>query len=464
MFNRNFILNSDSYKMSHYLFYPEGTTEVYSYMESRGGKYPETLFFGMQGFLKEYLQTPITRDDIEYARDFAKEHGVPFNDRGWYHILNKHGGYMPVEIKAVKEGSIIPTRNVLATVVNTDPEVPFITSYIETMALRLWYPITVATRSYTMKKKIKPYFDLTSDSGNMDFGLLDFGARGCTSYESNQIAGAAHLINFIGSDSMAAIDYVKQMYGGKIEGYSVPATEHSIMCAYGHENELESFERIIDQAPVNGIISVVSDTWNIFEACKKWVTLQEMLQNKNLTLVIRPDSGDIEEVLTEVIREVSNGFGYQKNEKGYDVLNGVKILWGDGMNEDTIDLPFKVAESLRISSDSIITGSGGGLLQAGLDRDTNKFAFKASNVIVDGVSIPIAKDPITDHGKQSKKGKMILKHTPYWDSKYFTYTEDNHPTKMEMYKDEDELQLVYRNGVLFNETTMSEIRERVNNV
>lgn len=454
MFKPNFILNSDSYKMSHFLFYPENTTNVYSYMESRGGRYPATVFFGLQGFLKEYLQTPITKEDIDYAEEFAQQHGVPFNKNGWEHILNKHGGLMPVEIKAVKEGSLIPNHNVLMTVENTDPVVPFITSYIETMALRLWYPITVATRSFNMKNDIMPFFEATSDGEDMAFSLVDFGARGCTSYESNQIAGAAHLLNFSGSDSMAAIDYVRQMYGGQIAGFSVPATEHSIMCAYGQENELASFKRIIEQAPANGIISVVSDTWDIFSAAEKWTTLKEVIMNKNLKLVVRPDSGEIEDVLPYILGTLAQGFGVSKNNKGFNVINGCSVLWGDGMNEETITNPFKIAMDCKISSDSIVVGSGGGLLQSGIDRDTNKFAFKASNVTVDGVDIPIAKDPVTDPGKRSKKGRMVLN----CDSGYRTVTsEDPH---FDFYSS-DELQVVYYNGMLYNETNIGEIRERI---
>lgn len=454
MYNINPILNADSYKLSHFLFYPEGTTNVYSYMESRGGKYDETLFFGLQGFLKEYLSKPITRLDIKYAKGFAAEHGLPFNEEGWLHILNKHDGYLPVEIKAVPEGMVIPNHNVLMTVENTDPAVPFITSYIETMALRLWYPITVATRGLNMKRAIKGYYEATSDTMDMSFSVLDFSARGCTSFESNAIGGAAHLVNFAGSDSMGAIDYVKQLYGGKIVGYSVPATEHSIMCAYGHNNELASFERMVDIAQPGSVLSVVSDTWNIYEAVEKWITLREKIQNKGITLVIRPDSGDIGEVLDRILPAIANGFGTTKNNKGYHVINGAKVLWGDGMNEDTITLPFYQAMMHDISADSVMAGSGGGLLQANLDCDTNKFAFKASNITINGVDKPIAKDPITDHGKQSKKGRMELHSI---NGHLHTITDG----MARDFSNKDLLEVVYRNGSLIRETTMEEIRNLV---
>lgn len=462
MFKPNFILNSDSYKMSHFLFYPEGTTNVYSYMESRGGKYDATLFFGLQGFIKQYLLDPITKEDIEYAQDFAIAHGVPFNKDGWNHILNKHGGFIPVEIKAVPEGTMVPTRNVLLTVENTDPAVPFITSYIETMALRLWYPITVATRGYHMKDTIRKYFEMTSDTMDLSFALLDFSARGCSSYETNQIGGAAHLVNFLGSDSMAAIDYVKQFYGGQVQGYSVPATEHSIMCAYGQNNELDSFERILAAAPAGGILSVVSDTWNIYEAVEKWITLKDKVAEKGITLVIRPDSGDIDHVLRKLLPRIREGFGAVENSRGFDVLNNVKVLWGDGMDEHTIYTPFDVAYSCGIAADSVMAGSGGGLMQADIDRDTCKFAFKASNITIAGKDIPIAKDPITDPGKMSKKGRMVLSTFVDVDTNKWTYgTVTSSDRFYDQVQEVDILEPVYRNGELLKEDTMDEIRKRI---
>ena len=454
MYNFNPILNSDSYKLSHFKFYPEGTTNVYSYMESRGGRYEKNLFFGLQGLIKQYLLNPVKRSDVKYAKQFAEAHGMPFNEKGWNRIVNKHGGYYPVEIKAVPEGTLVPTKNVLMTVENTDPEVPFITSYIETMALRLWYPITVATRGYYMKNNVKPFFDVTSDAGNLDFSILDFSARGTTSYESNLIGGAAHLLNFSGSDSMAAVDYVKRFYGGEILGYSVPATEHSIMTAYGHDNELESFRRLLDITPPNSTLSVVSDTWNIFDACEKWVSLKDIIFAKNITLVIRPDSGDIATVLDKVFIILLEGFGYTVNDKGYAVLNNVKVLWGDGMNENTIGTPYSAAMLHNISADSVMAGSGGGLLQADMDRDTSKFAFKASNIKINGVDKPIAKDPITDPGKQSKQGRMKL---VLENGEYATVTDSNSSYNSA----NDQLRTIYKNGELLIDESMTTIRERV---
>jgi nicotinamide phosphoribosyltransferase len=155
---QNLILNTDSYKTSHYLQYPEGTEFVSSYIESRGGVYPETTFFGLQMFLKQYLTKPITLADIDEAEAICIAHGVPFNRQGWLHILQEHKGYLPLEIEAVAEGTIVPTANVLVQVINTDPKCAWVTSYIETALLRaIWYPVTVATVSKNCQKIIARY-------------------------------------------------------------------------------------------------------------------------------------------------------------------------------------------------------------------------------------------------------------------------------------------------------------------
>jgi nicotinamide phosphoribosyltransferase len=368
-----------------------------------------------------------------------------------------YNGRLPIEIRAVKEGSIIPNHNVLLTIKNLGgaPTV-WLTSYLETMLLRIWYPITVATRIYNMKQKIKPYFQATSDTlDGMAFALLDFSSRGVTSFETSQVGGSAYLANFLGSDNVPAVDFTNYYYRSKMSGFSVPATEHSIMCSFGEDGEEASFEYLLDNmAQEGGIISVVSDTWNIYRACEYWVKLADKVKAKNVTLVVRPDSGEIDEVLPKVLEILEEGFGYTLNSKGFRVLNNVKVLWGDGINEETCVDPFRIAYQMHISSDSIITGSGGGLMQVDINRDTNKFAIKGSNIIkADGTSVPIAKSPITDQGKKSKAGKfklvqkmggIITRELEYDDSE-----DDN----------DNLLDLVFRNGEILRTQTIDEIRE-----
>ena len=193
----NLILNTDSYKASHWLQYPPGTEATFFYVESRGGRYDRTLFFGLQAILKEYLARPLTAADIEEARDFFAAHGEPFNEAGWRHILEAHGGRLPLRIRAVPEGSVVPTHQALATIESTDPQAFWLPSYIETLLLRLWYPVTVATLSWHLRRLIHGFLAQTCDDpdGQIAFKLHDFGARGVSSAESAGLGGAAHLVN-----------------------------------------------------------------------------------------------------------------------------------------------------------------------------------------------------------------------------------------------------------------------------
>lgn len=447
---KNLILNTDSYKMSHFNLYPEGLTEMYSYMESRGGVYNSTVFFGLQPILKE-LEYGVSMKDVYYAKSFAEKHGVPFNFEGWKDIcLNL--GYLPIEIKAVKEGTIVPTGNVLLTIRNTHPNHAWLTSYLETLILRTWYPITVATRIYSMKQNIKPFFEETCDNmNNFPFAILDFSSRGCSSYESSQIGGSAYLANFIGSDNVPAVEYVNKYYESDMSGFSIPATEHSIMCSFGEDDEKESLKYLIDQTEAGGVISIVSDTWDIYRACGYLAELADYIKSKNITVVVRPDSGDIEDVLPKVVGIICKGFGSVENSKGYEVINNAKILWGDGIDERSCTKAFDIAKKLGLSADSILTGSGGGLMQKNIDRDTCRFAVKGSNVIVNGKSRPIAKDPVTDRGKKSKKGKFVLLENR-------TYSEEE-AFAMDDVESRNMLETVFLDGKILRHQSIDEIRE-----
>ena len=233
---KSIILNSDSYKYSQAFQYPAGTEYVYSYIESRGGMWDATVFFGLQAFIKEYLINPITQKDIDDAEAIITAHGEPFYREGWEHILKEHGGKLPVVIRAVPEGCIVPTKNVLATIENTDPKCWWLTSFLETAVLRaIWYPTTVATNSYESKKIILEALEKSGDPSLIDFKLHDFGARGVSSMESAGLGGAAHLINFMGTDTITGILYAREYYGAPMAGFSIPASEHSVSASYGRE-------------------------------------------------------------------------------------------------------------------------------------------------------------------------------------------------------------------------------------
>ena len=271
---KNIILNTDSYKASMFKQYPMGTTGVYSYIESRGGKYDETVFFGLQAFIKEYLLEPITQTDIDIADEIWTAHGEPFNRSGWQYILDNHAGYLPVVIRAVPEGTVVPVKNVLATIENTDPQCYWLTTWLETALLRaIWYPTTVASNSYESKKIILKYLEKNGDPTTIDFKLHDFGARGVSSLESAGIGGAAHLVNFMGSDTISGVLYAREYYNAGIAGFSIPAAEHSTITSWGRDNEVEAYRNMLTQfAKPGSIVAVVSDSYDIYNACKLWGT------------------------------------------------------------------------------------------------------------------------------------------------------------------------------------------------
>jgi len=203
MSDKNIILNVDSYKASHYLQYPPNTTQVSSYIEARGGKYQDAVFFGLQMFIKAYLTKPVTHADVDEAKAIFNAHGVAFNEAGWRNIVDKFDGYLPIKIQAVAEGTVMPVKNAMVQVVNTDPDSAWLTSYVETALLRaVWYPTTVATGSWNSKRIIQKYLQQTADSdAGLAFKLHDFGARGATTEEAAAVGGAAHLVNFQGTDT-----------------------------------------------------------------------------------------------------------------------------------------------------------------------------------------------------------------------------------------------------------------------
>jgi nicotinamide phosphoribosyltransferase len=408
---KNIILNTDSYKVSMFKQYPAGTTGVYSYIESRGGRYDRTVFFGLQAFIKEYLLEPITQADIEIADELLTLHGEPFNRAGWQYILDNHNGYLPVVIRAVPEGTVVPVKNVLATIENTDPKCYWLTTWLETALLRaVWYGTTVSTQSKFIKNILTEYLEKSGDPTTIDFKLHDFGARGVSSMESAGIGAAAHLVNFMGTDTISGVLFAREFYNAGIAGFSIPAAEHSTITSWGRAGEVKAYNNMVKQFGVPGaLLAVVSDSYDIYEACRMWGTeLKQQVIDSGATVVIRPDSGDPVEVLPKMMRILGEGFGYTTNSKGYKVLNNVRLLWGDGINQLSVRSILGVVVDLNgWSADNLAFGMGGALLQQ-LDRDTQKFAMKCSSAQVNGEWVDVFKDPITDSGKVSKKGRVTL--------------------------------------------------------
>ena len=455
----NLLLNTDSYKASMFVQYPENTETVFSYIESRGGKYNELVFFGLQAFIKEYLTDPITMADIDEAEEIWTAHGEPFNREGWEYIVKELGGKLPIRIKAAPEGTVIPVHNAMVTVENTDPKCFWLTTYLETALLRaIWYPTTVATNSREIKKIIRKFMVATgADLGGLDFKLHDFGARGVSSNESAMIGGMAHLINFKGTDTIAAVVGAKRFYNEPMAAFSIPAAEHSTITSWGRENEAKAYANMLKQfAKPGSLVAVVSDSYDIFNAVENlWGgELRDQVIESGATLVVRPDSGDPVEVVTKVAKLLDAKFGSVTNAKGYKLLKNVRIIQGDGINATSVR---DILESLMnngFSADNVAFGMGGALLGAP-QRDDQKFAMKCSAALINGEWVDVYKDPITDKGKLSKKGRLELVHECGLGSCGFRTVEEKNA------REEDKvLRVVYENGDLLIEDTFSEIRER----
>lgn len=457
----NIILNSDSYKYSQFNQYPPNTEYIYSYIESRGGKYDETVFFGLQAFILEYLTRAITYEDINEAEAIITAHGEPFNREGWKYIVDKHKGFLPVEIRAVAEGTVVPTRNVLATIVNTDPKCFWLTSFLETALLRaIWYPTTVATNSREIKKVILDALIRTGDPSTIDFKLHDFGARGVSSLESAGIGGAAHLVNFMGTDTVEALLFARRYYNADMAGFSIPAMEHSTVTSWGRDREVDSYRNMLKQnAKPGGLVSCVSDSYDIFEACELWGTvLKQDVLDSGATVVIRPDSGEPADVVVNCAMILADNFGFTVNDKGYKVLNNVRIIQGDGINIDSINEIIYVLEREGFSADNVAFGQGGALLQI-VNRDDQRFAMKCSAAMINGEWVEVFKDPITDSGKRSKKGRMILCYDEEGELTTLT-TNDIEKTSSELPWYFDQLETVFINGEVQVLWEWESIRER----
>lgn len=447
----NLILDTDSYKFSHFKQYPKGTNGLYCYLESRGGLYPATVFFGLQMLLHNLCQ-PLTMDQVDEAETFAQAHGFSFNRAGWTRIVQL--GYLPIIIRAVAEGTVVPTRNVLMTVENTDDATAWIVTYLETLLMRVWYPITVATHSYFCRQLIMEFLQKTSDDPENEiwFKLHDFGSRGVSSQESAAIGGAAHLVNFKGSDTVAGVVAANQYYRDPMAAFSIPAMEHSTVTAFGPQGEEAAFSQMLDEFGKPGaLVACVSDSYDLTHAVREiWgKKLVEKVKACGATVVIRPDSGNPHEVVLECLKILEVAYGVTLNSKGYKVLNHVRVIQGDGIDRDMIREILETITVHGFSATNVAFGMGGGLLQQ-VNRDTQKFAYKCSLVAINGESRPISKNPKGAPWKASRSGRLAL--VCKSGVTYETVSGD--------IPFNDELVTVFKDGVVTKEWTLEEVRSR----
>jgi nicotinamide phosphoribosyltransferase len=460
----NIVTATDSYKLGHWAQYPRGTTGVYSYFESRkGATYPETVFFGLQPILEQLEGVVVTERDVMAAHGLASVHfGRPtvFNIKGWLHIVRDHGGKLPVRIKAVPEGTVVPSGNIMMSVENTCPQCYWLTNALESLLTHVWYPSTVATLSRYVKTMMAAKLGKAGEPlDGLEFMLHDFGYRGAATHDAAEIGGAAHLVNFKGTDTVPALLLALDHYEADIDtlGFSVPASEHSVMTALGHEGEYAQLVNMLDVNPT-GIVSIVGDSYNIYQFAR-WLTgpLKERVLARDGKVVLRPDSTTpmdptppLEVVhLLEILWE---GFGGTTNEKGYRLLDPhIGMLWGDGLDAKMIE---KIIDRMMMenwSPANMVFGMGGGLLQK-VNRDTQRFAFKSSAQERDGVWHEVMKEPL-DASKTSKAGRLILTHL---NGEWKTEPEIMAGCTPEI----DKLVTVFEDGEITQRWTFEEIRER----
>ena len=474
----NSIINlGDSYKYSHASQYPNNMISMYSYMESRGGVYPATIFVGLQYYLKAYLTTPITAEDIMNAVNKAALHGIPFDRAGWEYILKEHKGFLPIRIKAVKEGSLVPTNHVLLTIESTDKAVPWIAGFVETLLMKIWYPTTVATKSYYVRKMLERY----GSSEWAKFAYHNFGDRGAPSVEAAAIGGFAHLSQFMGTDNFNALNFCEEYYNvpsNEVAGYSVFATEHSTTTSWGIDNEEEFVYQQLLRNPAAPIMSFVADSKNVYAFTEFCTTpnsrIRKLVESRpHQKLIFRPDSGKPVEVLSKMLSiMVNNNILTVPNNK--ILFSDFGILWGDGITPETIDAILHIFTSPKrkyvaintgFAAENFVFGSGGDLMQ-NVNRDTQKFAIKCSSITVEEEitddpsninymiesDIDVYKDPITDPGKASKRGKV----TTYINTDTGAYVKgllDIVPENCI-----EALIPVFENGVIFNTISLVDIR------
>lgn len=476
----NPFLLTDYYKVGHVFQYPDKTELVYSNLTPRKSRIDgveEMVFFGLQYFMKEYLITyfnenfflqPKEKVMTAYKRRIVTSLGAHLPS--YEHISALHDlGYLPVEIKALPEGSKVPMRVPCLTIVNTKSEFYWLTNFLETLlSAVIWQPCTSATIAYTYRKLLNKYAEETGmPTDFVQWQGHDFSFRGMSSLETAVLSGMGHLLSFTGTDTIPAIDALEQYYNADADneliGGSVAATEHSVMCSGSKDGELETFRRLIAEVYPSGIVSIVSDTWDLWKVCTEYLpALKETVLSRDGKVVIRPDSGNPVKIIcgdpdgkTEVERKgvvelLWDVFGGTITAKGFKLLDAhIGAIYGDSIN---IDRATRICEGLKAKgfATQVVFGIGSYTYQYNT-RDTFGTAMKATYVVIDGEGQEIYKDPVTDDG--TKKSATGLLQVVKENGSYVLIDKVNWEEEQQ-----SELKTVFKNGKLVKEFSLSEIR------
>jgi len=460
-FKDNLITDTDGYKLTHPFQYPEGLDFLVSYGEARkGGELPTALFIGMKPVVAESMCFKITDDmRAEAKEEFFDAFGVDYyseQEEVWKKVQEL--GYIPMEIWALPEGTEVPLGTPLFLIFPTEKWFAPYVNRFETNLMHIWYPITIATNSLYIRRDLKPLVEKTGTPELLPYMVHDFGARGVTTKDQQKRGGMSHLFIFDGSDTMIANRYLNHFYHKKGKLKTVWATEHSVATAYG--SDIGEFKYLLNQlnrTNPNSIFSIVIDSYDSDGFIDNVVgsdEIKEVIIKRPGRVVFRPDSGDAKTNILNLLTKLENIFGSTVNSKGYKVINhNVGLLQGDGMNRKTILELYECIVANGWSTDNLVVGSGGGLLQEGMTRDKLRFAIKGCFMNINGVSCNMVKNPKTDPSKASKAGLPIV-------NKDFTVKTVN--SMEEFLNTENLLRPLWRNGEFLVDETFEEIIKKIN--
>jgi nicotinamide phosphoribosyltransferase len=490
----NPLLKTDFYKTGHWQQYPEGTEYVYSNFTPRSMKHfgktkvqNKIVWFGLQAILKQlnddwYVNFFSKRKDEvidEYVQVLKDSLGL--TEVETKHIEALHDlNYLPIKIKALPEGWWVNVGVPVFTITNTLPEFYWLVNFLETsLSADLWKLSTSATIAANYKEVLTEWAEKTGDANFVPLQGHDFSFRGMSSTHDAGMTGMGHLLSFMGTDTIPAIMNAKKYYNAKGPvGLSVPATEHAVMCANGKETEVETFRRLITEIYPTGIVSIVSDTWNLFDVLTKYtVELKDEILNRKpnalglAKVVFRPDSGDPVDIICGTLFEMAvepeekgaieclwDVFGGTINEKGYKVLNErVGLIYGDSITLERADEICRRLEAKGFASTNVVFGIGSYTYNY-VTRDSCGFAMKATSVVVKGERRAIFKDPKTDSGtKKSAKGLLYVDDIMNGGKLIYDVSE-----ALEAWR-YNNLSTVYEDGELIFETTFNEVQANVEN-
>lgn len=483
----------DFYKVDHRRQYPKGTTEIYSNFTPRfvkpchslGNDFDnQVVVFGIQAFIKQHLliewqtmffERPKDKVVAEYKALIETSLGIENFDCS--HIEALHDlGYMPIKIKALNEGFRVPIGVPILTIVNTHPDFYWLTNYLETiLSASIWKPITCATIAFEFKKLLARYAIQTgADESFVEFQAHDFSFRGMSGWEDAAICGAAHLTSFQGTDCVSSIDLLNAYYNasGTVTnvGSSVPATEHSVMCAEGNRGEFSLIKRLITEIYPDGIVSIVADSYDLWQTLTVYLpSLYKEINDRQGKVVIRPDSGDPADIICGdmlaspdspaykgALQCLWDTFGGRINAAGYKELNPkVGLIYGDAITLSRALIILGRMEEQGFASSNIVFGVGSYTYQY-ITRDTLGFAVKATSAVVNGERRDIFKNPITGDGnKKSAQGLIKVEMDPE-TARFYALDRQSERSETEGY-----LETIFKDGKLFKETHLGEIRRNL---